>query len=109
MPGPGWGALPRSSRGVGSRTSGHRSGGRRRWLSSSWAVPPKTPGNQNSYQLFRAAAAKHANIHYLDYHYAYAADHALFFDLSHLNELGKQTVTGRLIDDMRKVLGLSSF
>lgn len=55
--------------------------------------------------IFRAATVKHHDVHFLNYNPEYAHRHELFFDLSHLNEQGKQIITGRLAADIRKTLG----
>jgi DNA repair photolyase len=55
--------------------------------------------------IFRAAATMQANVHFLNYNPEYAHRHELFFDLSHLNEQGKQIITARLVADIKKTIG----
>ena len=54
--------------------------------------------------IFSSVASSHENVVLLNYNSAYEHRHDLFFDLRHLNEKGKQMITGRIINDLNKVM-----
>jgi len=54
--------------------------------------------------IFATAAETDPNVCFLDYGKDYEHNYALFFDLRHLNEEGKQAITKRLVADLRKIV-----
>jgi len=62
------------------------------------------PVNQKQvYQVFQELADMHENVDFWDYNQDYEHDLALFYDLRHVNARGKQIVSERLADDVKKV------
>lgn len=55
--------------------------------------------------IFQDTARKNKNVHYLDYNQNLQHRHELFYDPRHLNKEGNELVTGRLIDDLRPLVG----
>jgi hypothetical protein len=55
--------------------------------------------------MFRAYAAGHPHVRYLDYDTAYEHDHRMFYDALHMNPHGQRVVTDRLARDLAPVLG----
>ena len=53
--------------------------------------------------IFRQTASKNKNVYYMDYNQEYQHNHALFYDLRHLNKEGDELVTARLVNDLRSI------
>jgi hypothetical protein len=62
------------------------------------------PSQEKVIHIFREAARTNPNVHFLNYRKDFEHDYALFFDLRHLNEKGKEAMTGRLLEDLRKLV-----
>ncbi len=54
--------------------------------------------------IFRDTASKNNNVYFMDYNQEYQHNHALFYDLRHLNKEGNELVTGRLVADLQTIL-----
>ncbi|MBC2693948.1 MAG: hypothetical protein HF982_01425 [Desulfobacteraceae bacterium] len=55
-------------------------------------------------QIIEEMAKDKEQICFVNYNTDYEARHDLFFDPRHLNEKGKQIVTGRLIENIKRML-----
>jgi hypothetical protein len=63
------------------------------------------PGNQEKVvAIFQETAGKNKNVYFLDYNRDYQHNHVLFYDPWHLNQEGKELLTGRFINDLQPLL-----